>query len=120
MKVNIAILGLGTVGYGVYDIIKHVPYLKNVNIKKILDKDLSKNEEVGGIITTSFDEILNDDEIKVVIETMGAGAFSYKCIKESLLSGKNVITANKEVIAEHLEELTKIKIEKVINLYTLL
>lgn len=117
MKVNIAILGLGTVGYGVYDIIKHVPYLKNVNIKKILDKDLSKNEEVGEIITTSFDEILNDDEIKVVIETMGAGAFSYKCIKESLLSGKNVITANKEVIAEHLEELTKIKIEKKVSLY---
>ena len=117
MKINIAILGLGTVGYGVYDIIKHVPYLKKVKIKKILDKDLSRNEEVEGIITTSFEDILNDEEINVVVETMGAGSFSYKCIKEALLSGKNVITANKEVIAEHLEELTNIKKEKKVSLY---
>ena len=117
MKINIAILGLGTVGYGVYDIIKTAPYLKNAKIKKILDKDLSRNEEVGGIITTAFSDILNDEDIKVVVETMGAGAFSYKCIKEALLNGKNVITANKEVIAEHLEELTKIKIEKKVSLY---
>ena len=66
MKINIAILGLGTVGYGVYDIIKTAPYLKNAKIKKILDKDLSRNEEVGGIITTSFSDILNDEDPELV------------------------------------------------------
>ncbi|MBO4667397.1 MAG: homoserine dehydrogenase [Bacilli bacterium] len=117
MKINVAILGLGTVGYGVYDIITHSTYLKNVKVKKILDKDLSRNEEVGGIITTDYKEILLDKEINVVVETMGAGTFSYKCIKEALMCDKNVITANKEVIADHLDELTKLKNVHKVSLY---
>ena len=112
----IAILGLGTVGYGVYDIINKDKSLK-LKIKKILDKDLSKNHEVGGIITTDFSEILNDSEISTIVETMGAGTFSYNCIKEALLNGKNVVTANKEVIASHMEELEIIKKEKKVSLY---
>ena len=117
MKINVAILGLGTVGYGVYDIITKSTYFKNVKVKRILDKDLSKNEEVGGIITSDYKEILLDKEINVIVETMGAGSFSYKCIKEALLCDKNVITANKEVIAEHLDELTKLKNEHKVSLY---
>ena len=115
--INIAILGLGTVGYGVYDIIKNSSYLKKVKVKKILDRDLSRNEEVGNIITNDFEEILNDDEIKVVVETMGALNFSYECIKRAIMKKKHVITANKEVIAGHLEELTKLKKEYKVSLY---
>ena len=100
---NVAILGLGTVGYGVYDIINNSKLLKNIKVIKILDKDLSKNEEVGGIITTRYTDILVDKDIDVIVETMGAGAFSYKCIKEAIMTGKHVVTANKEVIASHLE-----------------
>lgn len=115
---KVAILGLGTVGYGVYDIlIKKVP---TVEIKYILDKDKdlkSKyNLDTNVIITNSFDEILKSD-VETIIECMGAHEFSYKCIKESLENKKNVITANKEVIAEHLKELTKLKIEKGVSLY---
>ena len=117
MKIKVAILGLGTVGYGVYDIITNSPYLKNVKVTRILDKDLSRSEEVGGIITTDYKEILLDKDINVVVETMGAGAFSYKCIKEALVCDKNVITANKEVIASHLDELTAIKNEHKVSLY---
>ena len=117
MTKNIAILGLGTVGYGVYDIITKSNYFKNVKIKKILDKDLSKAELVGDIITTNFEEILNDKDISIIVETMGAGAFSYKCIKEALINNKNVVTANKEVIASHLEELTALKKEHKVSLY---
>ena len=115
--INIAILGLGTVGYGVYDIIKNSSYLKKVKVKKILDRDLSRNEEVGNIITNNFDEILNDKDIKVVVETMGALNFSYECIKRAIMKKKHVITANKEVIAGHLEELTKLKKEYKVSLY---
>lgn len=115
--INIAILGLGTVGYGVYDIIKNSSYLKKVKVKKILDRDLSRNEEVGNIITNDFEEILNDDEIKVIVETMGALNFSYECIKRGIMKKKHVITANKEVIAGHLEELTKLKKEYKVSLY---
>lgn len=114
---NVAILGLGTVGYGVYDIINNSKLLKNIKVIKILDKDLSKNEEVGGIITTRYTDILVDKDIDVIVETMGAGAFSYKCIKEAIMTGKHVVTANKEVIASHLEELTKLKKEYKVSLY---
>ena len=117
MKINVAILGLGTVGYGVYDIIVNSTYFKNVKVKRILDRDLSRNEEVGGIITTDYKDILFDKDINVIVETMGAGAFSYKCIKEALICDKNVITANKEVIAAHLDELTTIKNEHKVSLY---
>ena len=117
MCVKIAILGLGTVGYGVYDIIKNVKYLQKVKVSKILDKDFSKQELVNNIITDKYDEILNDKDISIVVETMGAGSFSYSCIKKALMAGKHVVTANKEVIASHIEELTQIKNEKGVSLY---
>lgn len=116
-KKNIAILGLGTVGYGVYDIVSKSEYLKDINVKYILDKDLSKQELVKGKVTNSIDEILNDNEVEVIIECMGAKDFSYYCIKESLLKGKSVVTANKEVVAAHIKELTAIKEFKNVSLY---
>ena len=114
---KIAILGLGTVGFGVYDIIDKSKYLSDVEVKYVLDKDSSKQELVSAKVTSSIDEILNDKEIEVVIECMGAKDFSYKCIKNALLASKSVVTANKEVIAEHIKELTEIKTEKNVSLY---
>ena len=114
---KVAILGLGTVGFGVYDIIAKSSYLNDVEVKYILDKDSSKQELVKSKVTSSIDEILNDKEVEVVIECMGAKDFSYKCIKNALLASKSVVTANKEVIAEHIKELTEIKKEKNVSLY---
>ena len=117
MCIKVAILGLGTVGYGVYDIINKASYLKNVKVVKILDKDFSKQELVNNIITDNYQEILDDNSISIVVETMGAGNFSYQCIKKALLSGKHVVTANKEVIASYIDELTNIKNQKGVSLY---
>ena len=114
---KIAILGLGTVGFGVYDIIQKSEYLKDIEVKYILDKDSSKQDLVKSKVTSSIDEILSDKEIEVVIECMGAKNFSYKCIKEALLASKSVVTANKEVIAEHINELTEIKNKRNVSLY---
>jgi len=114
---KVAILGLGTVGFGVYDIITKSKYLSDIEVKYILDKDSSKQELVTSKVTSSIDEILNDIEVEVVIECMGAKEFSYKCIKSALLASKSVVTANKEVIAEHIKELTEIKNEKNVSLY---
>ena len=113
----IAILGLGTVGYGVYDIIKTSSMLKDVQIKYILDKNLYLQENIQEKITNNFQEIINDKEVDTIIECMGANEFSYKCIKEALENKKNVITANKEVIANHIKELTKIKEANNVSLY---
>ena len=116
-KTKIAILGLGTVGFGVYDIITKAPYLKNVIVSKILDKDISKQSLVNKAeVTINYNDIIDDKEIKIIVETMGAGEFSYHCIKKALEAKKHVITANKEVIALHLEELNKLKEKKGVSL----
>jgi len=115
---KIAILGLGTVGYGVYDIITNTPSVKNVEVVKILGRSLNKNSLINQpLMTTDYNEILQDETIDVIIETMGAKDFSYQCIKQALMNKKHVITANKEVIALHLEELSKIKEENNVSLY---
>ena len=116
---KIAILGLGTVGFGVYDIINKSEYLNDVEVKYVLDKDLTKQELVYGVttVTDNYQDIINDEEIKVVVETMGAKGFSYECIKKALESKKSVVTANKEVIAEHIAELTEIKNKNNVCLY---
>ncbi len=116
-KIKIAILGLGTVGFGVYDIITKTPYLKDIIVTKILDKDLTKQSLVSKAeVTINYNDIIDDKEIKIIVETMGAGEFSYHCIKKALDAKKHVITANKEVIALHLEELSKLKEKKGVSL----
>lgn len=117
MCVKIAILGLGTVGYGVYDIIKNTKYMQKVKVSKILDKDFTKQKLVDNIITDNYEDILNDKDISIIVETMGAGSFSYHCIKKALLAGKHVVTANKEVVASYIDELTNIKNQKGVSLY---
>jgi len=116
-KIKIAILGLGTVGFGVYDIITKTPYLKDIIVTKILDKDLTKQSLVSKAeVTINFNDIIDDKEIKIIVETMGAGEFSYHCIKKALDAKKHVITANKEVVALHLDELNKLKEKKGVSL----
>lgn len=103
---KIAILGYGTIGSGVYNIINSNAYLHDVEVMKILDKRVS--EDIKNIMAENFQEIVHNSEIDLIVETMGAGDFSYQCIKEALLNRKHVVTANKEVIADHLDELFKI------------
>lgn len=116
-KTNIAILGLGTVGYGVYDIIQKIDSL-NIAVKYVLDKDTSKKEllDQNTILTSNYDEIINDNEVEIIVETMGAKDFSYYCIKKALENNKSVVTANKEVIANSIDELTELKIKNKVSL----
>jgi len=116
---KVAILGLGTVGFGVYDIINKSEFLKDVKVKAVLDKDLTKQKDVepDTVVTDNYDDILNDDEIAVIVETMGAKGFSYQCIKRALENKKSVVTANKEVIAEYIDELTELKNKNNVSLY---
>lgn len=110
---NIGLLGLGTVGTGVYEIIKdRNEYFKKIlgeelNVKKILVRNLSKERKllVGeSVLTTDPEEILNDDDIDIVVEVLGGIGDAYKYIKTALNKNKHVITANKAVVALYLEE----------------
>ena len=94
---KIAILGFGTVGSGVYEIAKT---LKNIEVKKVLEKDLSKIN----IAADNYDEIINDKEIELVVECMGGLHPAYEFIMQALKSKKSVVSANKAVIAKYLDE----------------
>ncbi len=109
--INVAILGFGIVGSGVYDLLskngKHVESNTGhqIEIKKILDiRDFSMHPR-SAIFTSNLDEILLDDDITIVVETMGGVEPAYKYVKAALLSGKSVITSNKQLVSEHGTEL---------------
>ncbi|NLX61083.1 MAG: homoserine dehydrogenase [Tissierellia bacterium] len=115
--VNIGLLGFGTVGIGVFQILEsREEELKNIcgchiKIKKILVKDLNKNRPIkvdASIITDNFDEILEDEDISIIIEATGALEEGYTYISKALKAGKHVVTANKAVVSKHFEELTEL------------
>ena len=102
---NIAILGFGVVGSGVAEVIKSNSdsILKNSNVSlkvtRILDiRDFSGNE-YENIITKNFDDILNDDSINIVVETMGGVKPAFDFVLACLNKGKHVVSSNKELVA---------------------
>ena len=102
---NIAILGFGVVGSGVAEVIKtnaeSIKKNSNVSLKvaRILDiRDFSGNE-YENIITKNFDDIVNDDTIDTVVETMGGVNPAFDFVLKCLNKGKNVVSSNKELVA---------------------
>jgi len=103
---NLAILGFGIVGTGVYEVVtKSVPGLK---VKRVLDVREFPGHPVQGLLTKNFDDILNDDEIDIVAESIGGVNPVYEYTKALLMRGKSVVTSNKAVVAEHGHELMEI------------
>lgn len=119
--VNVAVMGHGTVGSGVVDVLfKHREAIaaraKNeINVKHILDLREFPELPYAQLFTKDFNVILNDPEVKVVVETMGGINPAYDFVKKCLLAGKNVVTSNKELVAAKGDELLKIANDKNVN-----
>ena len=111
---NIALLGFGNYGRQVYDIIteKKTEIFRNydINIKYILVKNTSNRGINPNLLTDSYDKIISDNELDLVIDMTGSND-SFDYIKRALTSKKNVITSNAEVIANHYVELQAIAID---------
>lgn len=108
--INLAILGLGTVGGGVYEVINTSGKgdLNKIKVKAILDiKDFPEYEDQS-LFVDHFNQILTDEEIQIVVETIGGIHPAYAYSKQALEAGKYVITSNKELVSEHGNELTTI------------
>ena len=111
---NIAILGFGVVGSGVAEVIKNNSdsIFKNSNVSlkvtRILDIRDFPGNEYEDIITKNFDDILNDDSIGVVVETMGGVKPAFDFVLACLNKGKHVVSSNKELVATKGAELLKI------------
>lgn len=108
--VNVAIMGIGTVGGGTYEILtdNHDFLLKtqgiDFRVKKVLDKNLERIRSFGipeSKAAASVDEIAADKDISIVVETMGGVEPAKTFIEKLLLSGKSVVTANKELVSKH-------------------
>lgn len=112
-KIKAALLGLGTVGGGVYKLVqrqKEEMVKKsgaNLEITRILVHNMNKQREGvdASLLTYNWKEIVEDPEISIVIEVMGGIEPAKTMILEALCAGKNVVTANKDLVAVHGREL---------------
>ena len=107
-KVQVALIGLGTVGTGVYNVLKKhkeemLPKLgREIEVAKVLVRNLEKaaaKVDDPGILTNDWQSIVNDETIDIVIEVMGGLEPARSYIVSALRAGKNVVTANKDLIA---------------------
>ena len=116
---SVAVLGAGNIGSAVISRLQNLDNdIVQLVIKKVLVSDLSKDREIdNAILTDNFDEILNDDSIDLVIEVLGGIDPGREYIKALLSSGKSVITANKDIVADCGEELVSLAIENNSCLY---
>ena len=112
-EMKIALLGAGTVGGGVYQILQwqkdEMPKKLgvSVNISKILVRDTKKEREGidSSLFTDNWEEIVNDPKIQIVVEVLGGIEPARTYILEALRAGKHVVTANKDLLAEYGKEL---------------
>lgn len=118
---NIAVLGYGTVGSGVVEVINTNQMIidkkanEHVDIKYVLDLRDFPNDSIQQKITHNFDDILNDSSIEVVVEVMGGLEPAYTFVKKALLSKKSVVTSNKELVAKYGYELIKVAQDNSVN-----
>lgn len=108
MKRNVAIVGLGVVGSGVFDLLNQN---KMANIIEVMDIVKKPN-----VTTNNFDDVIKNKDINIVVETVGGVDVVYDYAKKIIKSGKHFVTANKKLISEHGEELTNLAYENSVAL----
>ena len=111
-KCRIGIIGFGTVGKGIYKILRSEldshPILKEIEIVKIAVKDVNKKRDIileNSLLTDDPIKLINDPNIDVIVEVMGGIDIAKDLIIKSLRSGKSVVTANKAVISRYSREI---------------
>lgn len=112
--VKIAVLGYGTVGSGVVEVLRTNQKViderlgEELRIKYVLDLRDFPDDPVQELITHDFEDIVNDEEVRIVVEVMGGIEPAYTFVKRSLEAGKSVATSNKALVAKHGAELLRI------------
>lgn len=112
--INIAILGFGTIGSGVYEIIeknKEIIAQKlgdEIQVKSILVRRLLPDNRAANKMVRDFEAIEKDGDIDVVVETMGGIEEAYNYVKRALFAGKHVVTANKALVEAYGTELLQL------------
>ena len=119
--VKVGILGYGTVGSGVFEILDKNSNIiskragQDIEVKYVLDLRDFPGDPAEKYVVHDFSILENDDEVKIVVETMGGLHPAYEFVKASLLKGKNVVTSNKALVASFGTELLQIARDKNVN-----
>ncbi len=107
-KLNIGLFGFGTVGSGLYDVLKRIGS-KNVEIKRICVRDLSKDRGIAAEFTNNADDIFNDPDINFIVELIDDADAAYDIVKRALKMELPVVSGNKKMLAHHIEELIELQ-----------
>lgn len=119
--IQIAVMGYGTVGSGVVEVLNTNQASINrragdeINIKYVLDLREFPGDPIESKLIHDFETIVNDPEIRIVVEVMGGVEPAYTFTKRCLEAGKSVCTSNKELVARHGAELLEIAKERELN-----
>ncbi len=119
--ISIAVLGYGTVGSGVVEVIntnhRHINRRagEEIEIKYVLDLRDFPGDPVESILVHDYNIILNDEDVKVIVEVMGGVEPANTFVRQALMRGKSVCTSNKELVAKYGAELLAIAKEHNVN-----
>ena len=122
-KTKVAILGYGTVGSGVYQVLtENATRIREkageeIEVGRILDLREFPGDPAESLVTHDFEDIVKDEEIDIVVETMGGTKPAYDFVKRSILAGKSVCTSNKALVADHGTELIRLAAEKGVHFF---
>ncbi len=125
-KINVGLIGFGNVGSGVVKILRDKKsFLSDkigleININKICDKDIASKRSVNvdkHILTNNVEKIINDPQIDIVIELIGGIHPAKEYIMAALKKGKNIVTANKALLAQEGKEIFAIARDRNKNIY---
>ena len=120
---KIAVLGYGTIGSGVVEVIRTNAESiarragEEVEVKYVLDLRDFPGDPVQEILVHDYNVIAEDEEVGVIVETMGGTKPAYDFVKTALLNGKSVCSSNKELVAAHGAELIQIARDKKVNFF---
>ncbi|RJP28700.1 MAG: homoserine dehydrogenase [Candidatus Omnitrophota bacterium] len=125
-KINVGLIGFGNVGSGVVKILKDRRSLLSekigieINIKKICDKDISSKRNIKvdkSLLTSNVKEVISDPQVDIIVELVGGIHPAKEFVIEALKNGKNIVTANKALLAENGLELFTLAKDKGKNIY---
>ncbi len=108
-QLTIGLFGFGVVGEGLYKVLQQTPSL-SATIKKVCIKHTNKKRDApASLFTTDKDELLNDGDINVIVEVIDDADAAFDIVATALKNGKDVVSASKKMIAEHLPALLKLQ-----------
>jgi homoserine dehydrogenase len=108
-RLRIGLFGFGVVGEGLYKVLQQTPSLKAEIVKVCIKNADKKRNAPAELFTTNPDALLDDPQINVIVEVINESEPAFRYVKKALLNGKDVVSASKKMLAEHLPELLELQ-----------